>query len=143
MKNRIISACIIGSLLMSIAYGQTVGSTKATGYPNGIVTGRGKSYRYTTSSIGPTAAVTARPEFSAGMATVTGSTTFTLTGITTPTYMVATLAQDASLTGNDVTTTISGTVATIKVWKPTSSSDTTPIASATAKSVSWIAGGAN
>ena len=73
-----------------------------------------------------------------GVASVTGSLAVT-TGLTTITAAVVTLNADAALTGHVATCTFTGGTLTIKVWKPTSSSDTTPIAATAAKSVSWIA----
>ena len=81
-----------------------------------------------------------------GVATITGSGDV-VTGLTTVVAVVATMQADASLTnGIAVTATIgdqAGTPAagsvTIKVWKPTASGDVTPIASAAAVAVNWIA----
>ncbi len=83
-----------------------------------------------------------------GVASITGSGTV-VTGLTTVTAVVATMQADASLTnGIEVTATIgdqAGTPAAgsviLKVWKPTGSGDVTPIASAAAVSVNWIAFG--
>lgn len=81
-----------------------------------------------------------------GVATITGSGTV-VTGLATVVAIVATMSADASLTnGNAVTATIgdqAGTPAAgsviIKVWKPTANNDTTPVASAAAVGVNWIA----
>lgn len=81
-----------------------------------------------------------------GVATITGSGTV-VTGLTTVVAVVATMQADASLTnGTSVTATIgdqAGTPAAgsviIKVWKPTGSGDATPIASAAAVAVNWVA----
>jgi hypothetical protein len=82
-----------------------------------------------------------------GVASVTG-TGDVATGLTTVVAVVATLQDDAALTGSITTATVgdqAGTPAkgsvTLKVWKPTSSTDPTPIASSAAKSVNWIAVG--
>lgn len=82
-----------------------------------------------------------------GVASITGSGDV-VTGLTTVVAVVATLQSDAALTGHLVTATIgdqAGTPAagsvTVKVWKPTSAGDCTPIASVAAKSVNWIAVG--
>lgn len=93
------------------------------------------------SPITPTASKIAR-----GVSTVTGSATV-VTGLATVVAVVATMQADASLTnGTAVTATVgdqAGTPAagsvTIKVWKPTGAGDTTPIASAAAVAVNWIA----
>lgn len=82
-----------------------------------------------------------------GVASVTGSGDVA-TGLTTVVAVVATLQDDAALTGSMVTATVGdqagapakGSV-TLKVWKPTSSADPTPIAATAAKSVNWIAFG--
>lgn len=81
-----------------------------------------------------------------GVAAITGSGDV-VTGLASVVAIVANLQEDASLTnGNAVTATIgdqAGTPAagsvTLKVWKPTSNSDPTPIASAAAVHVNWIA----
>ena len=82
-----------------------------------------------------------------GVASITGSGTVA-TGLTTVVSVVATLQDDAALTGDTVTATIgdqAGTPAAgsviLKVWKPTASGDCTPIAATAAKSVNWIAVG--
>ena len=81
-----------------------------------------------------------------GVATVTGTLTV-VTGLATVTSVQATMQADASLTnGISTTATIgdqAGTPAAgsviLKVWKPTGSGDVTPIASAAAVAVNWIA----
>jgi hypothetical protein len=81
-----------------------------------------------------------------GVATITGSGTV-VTGLATAVAVVAMMQADASLTnGISVTGTIgdqagapaAGSVI-LKVWKPTGSGDVTPIASAAAVAVNWIA----
>lgn len=83
-----------------------------------------------------------------GVAAVTGSATVA-TGLTTVVAVVAMLQEDASLAnGISVTGTIgdqagapaAGSV-TLSVWKPTASGDVTPVASAAAVHVNWIAFG--
>jgi hypothetical protein len=81
-----------------------------------------------------------------GVATITGSGTV-VTGLATVVAIIATLGADASLTnGIAVTASIgdqAGTPAAgsaiVKVWKPTASGDVTPIASAAAVAVNWVA----
>lgn len=81
-----------------------------------------------------------------GVATITGSGDV-VTGLATVVAVTAMMQADASLTnGITVTGTIgdqAGTPAagsvTLKVWKPTGSDDVTPIASAAAVAVNWIA----
>jgi hypothetical protein len=92
--------------------------------------------------------VAASYKIARGVATITGSGDV-VTGLTTVVAVVAMLQDDASLTnGTTVTGTIgdqAGTPAagsvTLKVWKPTANIDTTPIASAAAVAVNWIAVG--
>jgi predicted RecA/RadA family phage recombinase len=81
-----------------------------------------------------------------GVASITGSGTV-VTGLATVVAIVATMQADASLSnGIEVTATIgdqAGTPAAgsviLKVWKPTAANDVTPIASAAAVSVNWVA----
>lgn len=81
-----------------------------------------------------------------GVASITGSGDV-VTGLKTVVAVIATMASDASLTnGTTVTATIgdqAGTPAagsvTLKVWKPTASGDCTPVASAAAVNVNWVA----
>ena len=75
-----------------------------------------------------------------GFATITGTGTVVST-LATITSVVAVLGADAALTGTYVTATKSGLTITLKVWKPTSNADPTPIASTTAVQVNWIATG--
>lgn len=90
--------------------------------------------------------VPASSRIARGVATITGSGDV-VTGLATVVAVIATMQADASLTnGIAVTATIgdqAGTPAagsvTIKVWKPTASGDVTPIASAAAVAVNWIA----
>lgn len=94
----------------------------------------------------PVAGVAAGYKIARGVATITGSGTV-VTGLATVVAVVATLQADASLTnGNSVTATIGDQAgapaagsAILKVWKPTANNDATPIASAAAVSVNWIA----
>lgn len=100
-----------------------------------------------TTALAAVRGVTAGTKIARGVASITGSGTV-VTGLTTVAAIVATLQDDAALTGNAVTATIgdqagapaAGSV-TIKVWKPTASGDVTPIAATAAKSVNWIAFG--
>jgi hypothetical protein len=95
------------------------------------------------------ASTTAAKKVVAGVATITG-TGDVVTGLTTVSAVVVTMQADASLTnGTSITATIgnqagvpaAGSV-TINVWKPTSSIDGTPIASAAAVDCNWFAFGA-
>ena len=84
----------------------------------------------------------------AGVATVTGSGTV-VTGLTTVTSVQATMQADASLTNGTTATATIGNQAgapaagsvILKVWKPTTNLDTTPIPSAAAVAVNWLAVG--
>lgn len=73
-----------------------------------------------------------------GVGAVTG-TLVVASGLTTIIAVVATLKDDVAITGTDVSATWTGANLTLKVWKPTSTTDCTPIAATTAKNVSWIA----
>ncbi len=96
----------------------------------------------------PVTGVAAGYRIARGVATITGSGTV-VTGLTTVVSVTATMQNDASLTnGTGTTATVgdqAGTPAAgsviLKVWKPTSSADGTPIASAVAVQVNWIAVG--
>lgn len=90
--------------------------------------------------IGADGEVRQTPRFYAGTASVTGSGTVALAvhGINTITNVVATLKDDAALTGHIVTATWSGTTVTLKVWKPTAVDDCTPIAAEDEKTVSYV-----
>ena len=88
-------------------------------------------------------------KIAAGVAAITGSGTV-VTGLASVVAVVATMAADASLTnGHEVTASVgdqagapaAGSVI-LKVWKATASGDATPIASAAAVNVNWIAFGA-
>jgi hypothetical protein len=81
------------------------------------------------------------PKVAGGTASITGTGTVTLAGFAAVTSVVATLNQNADLFGTTVTATSSGNVITLKVWKPTATGDATPIASASAKSVNYVATG--
>jgi hypothetical protein len=72
-----------------------------------------------------------------GVASITGTGTVTH-GLTTVVAVLATLKDDASINGNGVSAAVSGTTVTLKVWKPTSSADCTPIAATAAKNVHWL-----
>ena len=80
-----------------------------------------------------------------GVASITGSGDV-VTGLKSVVAVIATLQDDAALTGNNVTATIGdqagapalGSVR-LKVWKPTATGDCTPIAATGAKSVNWLA----
>lgn len=75
-----------------------------------------------------------------GETSVTGTADVT-TGLATVVAVVASLGEDAALTGLWVTAAIGGTAGHIdlKVWKPTAAADCTPIAATVAKKVDWIA----
>lgn len=96
----------------------------------------------------PVAGVAAGYKVARGVASITGSGTV-VTGLATVVAIVATMQADASLSnGIEVTATIgdqAGTPAAgsviLKVWKPTANNDVTPIASAAAVSVNWVAVG--
>ena len=111
-----------------------VSDSLLTYYPNGIAVDASGGINYVDADgeviTGPGATVS-------GTKSVTGTGTVA-SGLTTITSVVATLKSDAALTGNSVTATWSGGTVTLKVWKPTSSSDCTPIASTAAKDVSYI-----
>jgi hypothetical protein len=102
----------------------------------------------TSTAVLAVAGVAAGYKIARGVATITGSGDVA-TGLATVVAVVAMLQADASLTnGITVTGTIgdqAGTPAagsvTLKVWKPTGSGDVTPIASAAAVAVNWIAVG--
>lgn len=65
------------------------------------------------------------------------------TGLTTLVSVVASLAEAAALTGHLVTCSALASAGwfQLQVWKPTTSSDGTPIAATAAKVVNWIAVG--
>lgn len=99
---------------------------------------------------GPTAlavaGVAAGYKLARGVATITGSGDV-VTGLATVVAVVAMMQADASLTngitvtgtiGNQAGAPAAGSV-TLKVWKPTGSGDVTPIASAAAVAVNWLA----
>ena len=75
-----------------------------------------------------------------GSTSVTGTADIT-TGLATVVQAVVSLQDDVSLEANG-TSVVNGSTAghiTVKVWKPTSSSDCTPAAATVAKTVRWIA----
>jgi hypothetical protein len=77
-----------------------------------------------------------------GSTSVTGETGGDIdTGLSAVSNVVASLASDASINGNVVTATAAGGAGhiTVKVWKPTSSGDCTPILATVAKTVRWVA----
>jgi hypothetical protein len=75
-----------------------------------------------------------------GETSVTGSADVD-TGLSTVVAVVASLGEDAALTGALASAALSGTAGhiTLKVWKPTAVDDCTPIAATIAKKVDWIA----
>ena len=75
-----------------------------------------------------------------GETSVTGSAAVA-TGLAVVVAVVASLAEDAALTGLFATGALSATAGevTLKVWKPTTAADVTPIAATVAKKVDWIA----
>lgn len=94
------------------------------------------------------AGTAAGKKIAAGVASVTGTGTV-VTGLATVTAVFATVQSDFSLTngigcsatvGDQAGTPAAGSVI-LKVWKPTGSGDVTPIASAAAVSVNWLAFG--
>jgi hypothetical protein len=89
----------------------------------------------------PVGGVASGYKIARGLADVTSSSTITAAthGLTSVSHIVANLAQDASIDASDVTTTVSGTSIVIKVWKPTSSGNPTPIAATLPRAVSWMA----
>jgi hypothetical protein len=77
-----------------------------------------------------------------GLTSITGATGGDIdTGLSAVSNVVASLASDASIDANVVTGTAGGGAGhiTLKVWKPTSSGDCTPILATVAKTVRWIA----
>jgi hypothetical protein len=149
-----------------IAEGATVPTNGTAGYAPGCVffrragganqqiyvnTGTAASCTFTAltpagSSLGAVVGVATSYKLARGVSSITGSGTV-VTGLATVVAVVATMQADASLTnGTSVTATIgdqagspaAGSVI-LKVWKPTSSSDGTPVASAAAVSVNWVA----
>lgn len=87
---------------------------------------------------GGVAGVAAGYKVARGAAAITGSGTVA-SGLTTIVSAVACLKDDASISGDTVTATWTGATLTLKVWKPTSTTDCTPIAASASKNVSWIA----
>ena len=75
-----------------------------------------------------------------GSTSVTGTADIT-TGLATVVQAVVSLQDDVSLDAIATSVVNGGTAGhiTAKVWKPTSSSDCTPIAATVAKTVRWIA----
>jgi len=86
----------------------------------------------------PVAGVAAGYMLARGVGTVTG-TLVVASGLTTIVAVIATLKADAAMTGTLVSATWTGANITLSVWKPTAANDCTPIASATATTVNWIA----
>lgn len=151
-----------------VAEGPTVPADTSVGYAPGCIwfkraggasqqiyvnTGTALSSTFTAltpagSSLGAVVGVATGYKLARGVATITGSGTV-VTGLTTVVSVVVTMQADASLTnGVSATATIgdqAGTPAAgsviLKVWKPTASGDVTPIASAAAVAVNWIAVG--
>jgi len=78
-----------------------------------------------------------------GTVTVTG-TAEVVTGLNKVYNVIAVIQSDISLNAMFVSAMPSATAGriTIKVWKPTSATDITPVASTTATTVGWIAIGA-
>jgi hypothetical protein len=72
-----------------------------------------------------------------GVSAITGTGTVSH-GLATVVAVMATLKDDVSLAGNEVSAAVSGTTVTLKVWKPTSNTDCTPIAATAAKNVHWL-----
>jgi len=77
-----------------------------------------------------------------GSSSITGATGGDITtSLATVVAVCANLGEDADLTASMVTAALGGTAGhiTLKVWKPTSNADPTPILSTNAKTVNWIA----
>ena len=75
-----------------------------------------------------------------GSKSVTGTATVALgSKLSSIDYVVVGLGTNPSLNAAWVSYSVSGTTLTLKVWKPTSSSDVTPIAATSAATVSYIA----
>lgn len=72
-----------------------------------------------------------------GVAAVTGTGTVAH-GLTAVVAVFAVMKDDASINAAWATAAVSGTTVTLKVWKPTSVSNPTPIASTTATNVHWL-----
>lgn len=91
----------------------------------------------------PVSGITAGYKVARGVTAVTGSSTIVTAthGLASVVSITANLGVDASIDANDVTTAISGTSIVLKVWKPTSTANPTPIAATVAKNVYWIAVG--
>lgn len=111
--------------------------SNATYLPGGLAVPAGKLYE----STGPGGTETAIPRVKGGTLSVasgSGTVLAAAHGLTTITSVVACLGTDANIDANDVTATWSGTTVTIKVWKPTSVSNPTPIAATVTKAVNYI-----
>lgn len=153
-ENKIIlTLLLVFALFASVK--ATVSETRATYLDKGLIVPEGTLYTSDTdknvTAVTLTASelnlavtgVAADYKIARGQAAVTGSATIAAGthGLTSVSHVVATLAQDAAISANDVTTTVSGTDIVIKVWKPTGTGDCTPIAATIPKSVSWVAVG--
>ena len=102
-----------------------------------------KNLTVTGSMTGPASGLTSSPAASGpksagGKTSITGSG-IVASGLTAITAVVVCLGQDASLAAIGATATWSGTNITIKVTRPTSNLDCTPVASTAATVVNWIA----
>lgn len=136
------------------AVGGDQGSVKTTGHAHGMpyvhTDGVGADALYV--NVGDESAASWAPvslgvagtvgkRIASGVAAVTG-TLAVVTGLTLIEGVTLGMAADASLTnGTSVTYTFSAGTVTIKVWKPTANNDTTPVASAAAVNVAWMAFG--
>lgn len=125
----------------------TLDTKTVTGYPNGVAMQNGKGWAYNKTY--PTLkTATQVPTVFAGSRSVTGSATFSV-GLTTVRSVTATIADDPSLTATLVTAPSVATATTgwntgavtLVVWKPTSSSVTTPTTATVATNVNWVASG--
>lgn len=142
--------------------GTTVPTDGTAGYAPGCTfykrAGTAGASVYTNEGTATSCAFKAQPQFpvtpaasklARGVATITGSGDV-VTGLASVVAVVVTMQADASLTNGITTTATIGNQAgapaagsiTIKVWKPTASGDVTPVASAAAVAVNWIAIGA-
>lgn len=84
------------------------------------------------------AAEGAQTKLQGGTLAVTGTGTVTVT-LATLTSAVASLQTAESINGDTVSVAWTGLVITFSVWKPTSTTNPTPIASTTATTVNWMA----
>lgn len=135
--------------LAAVAQGQSDISTtmsfagrRVTGYPNGIAMSPASPIFYYTNYPTDTS-ITSAPAVYAFTRLVTGTTSFTV-GLNRITAVAATLDTPSLTLGTIVTapgSNFSSGIVRLAVYKPTSSSDTTPILSTAATTVSVIVAG--